>query len=105
VMYDAVYVPGGKQSIEMLKTKGEAIHFVNEAFRHCKAIAATGEGVELLTNSEIQGVELKNGKFSSEKGVITSRDTSDFKKISQEFIEAIGWHRHWMREQKEMVPA
>ncbi|MBW4669837.1 MAG: catalase [Cyanomargarita calcarea GSE-NOS-MK-12-04C] len=105
VMYDAVYVPGGKQSIEMLKTQGDAIHFVNEAFRHCKAIAASCEGVELLTNSEIKGVELKNGKFSSEKGVVISRDASDLKNVSQEFIEAIAWHRHWMREQKEMVPA
>ncbi|MGV0026735.1 catalase, partial [Phormidesmis priestleyi] len=48
VMFDAVYVPGGAKSIEALKTNGEALNFINEAFKHCKAIAATGEGVELL---------------------------------------------------------
>ncbi|GAB6180922.1 hypothetical protein JCM14036_22410 [Desulfotomaculum defluvii] len=36
--------------------QGDAIHFVNEAFKHAKAIGATNEGVDLLTASQIQGV-------------------------------------------------
>lgn len=28
VLYDAIYVPGGKESIETLKMQGDAIHFV-----------------------------------------------------------------------------
>jgi catalase len=38
----------------MLKTQGDAIHFIDEAFKHCKAIAATSEGVKLLAASEFK---------------------------------------------------
>src|SRR5690606_17313387 len=48
IMYDAVYVPGGRQSAAALKAQGDAVHFINEAFRHCKAIAASSDGVDLL---------------------------------------------------------
>jgi catalase len=107
VMYDAVYVPGGQQSIEALKQQGDAIHFINEAFRHCKAIAATGEGVELLRASNITGVALaeSQGQVQSDKGVVTVPDGSDMESVAQEFTQAIAQHRHWMRAQKEMVPA
>ncbi|MBE9167172.1 DJ-1/PfpI family protein [Pleurocapsales cyanobacterium LEGE 06147] len=114
IVYDAVYVPGGQQSIETLKMQGDVIHFINEAFRHGKArdsllavaIAAMGEGVDLLTASNIAGVELadQNGQMASDKGVITTRHGS-IDNVSQEFIRAIAQHRHWNREQKERVPA
>ncbi|WP_375504468.1 catalase [uncultured Nostoc sp.] len=106
VMFDAVYVPGGAQSIKMLKQQGEAIHFINEAFKHCKAIAATSEGVELLSIANLEGVKLsQDGVRSSEMGVVTSHQASDLKSVSSDFIQAIAQHRHWMRHQKEMVPA
>ncbi len=105
VMYDAVYVPGGKQSIQTLSIQGDAIHFINEAFKHCKAIAATGEGVDLLSKSEIKGVALAEGQVKSDKGVVTDRDASDINSVAQEFIQAIAQHRNWTREEKEMVPA
>ena len=40
IMYDAVYIPGGRQSANSLMTQGEALYFVNEAFKHVKAIGA-----------------------------------------------------------------
>ncbi|RYE01819.1 MAG: catalase, partial [Sphingobacteriaceae bacterium] len=51
VLFDAVYIPGGKQSVEKLIMEGDALHFVDEAYRHCKAIAADKEGVDLLKAS------------------------------------------------------
>ena len=105
IMYDAVYVPGGQQSIEALKQQGDAIHFLNEAFRHCKAIAATGEGVELLKASSIRGVDVSEEQLKSDQGVVTVANTSDMQSVAQQFIQAIAQHRHWAREQKEMVPA
>jgi catalase len=104
VMYDAIYVPGGQQSIEALKSQIDAIHFVNEAFKHCKVIAAVGEGVELLASSEIKGVELANGRITSDKGVVTDRNGGDTNAIAQQFMQAIAQHRYWMREQKTVVP-
>jgi catalase len=47
VVYDAVVVLGGA-SAAALAQSGLAIHFVNEAYRHGKPIAAIGEGMLLL---------------------------------------------------------
>ena len=47
VVYDAVIVPGGA-SAAALAASGLAIHFVNEAYRHGKPIAAIGDGARLL---------------------------------------------------------
>ena len=100
VMFDAVYVPGGAKSIEALKTNGEALNFINEAFKHCKAIAATGEGVDLLKTSEVQKVM---GSSTADQAVITDQ-SSDAKKAARLFVEAIAQHRNWAR-QKDLVPA
>jgi catalase len=109
VLFDAIYIPGGAKSIETLKTHGEALHFVNEVFKHCKAIAATTEGVELLESSSIQGVSLApkgaQGDVVSDKGVVTARGKADMKKFARSFIDAIAMHRHWDREEKMHVPA
>jgi catalase len=105
VMFDAVYVPGGAQSIKMLKQQGEAIHFINEAFKHFKAIAATSEGIELLSMADLAGVKLSQNGARSEMGVVTCRQASDLKSIADDFISAIAQHRHWMRYQKKMVHA
>ena len=106
VMYDAVYVPGGKQSVEMLKTQGDAIHFVNEAFKHCKAIAATGEGVDFLMASNVPMlITATEGKLQSDQGIVVSRNAADMNAVAQAFIPAIAQHRHWTRMQKKQVPA
>lgn len=106
VMFDAIYVPGGKQSINTLKQEGTAINFVTEAFKHCKAIAASGEGIELLEGANLKGVNLSvNGKVAADRGVVICPSSGDLGQFSQAFIDAIMQHRHWMRTEKEMVPA
>ena len=39
-MFDALYIPGGENSIATLLGNDKALHFVNETYKHCKAIAA-----------------------------------------------------------------
>lgn len=99
VLFDAVYVPGGNQSIEALKVHGEALNFIDEAFRHFKPIAASGEGVDLLMQSDLKGIDLSqaNGKMSAQLGVVASRDTSKLEAFAKTFITAIEEHRHWKR--------
>src|SRR5690606_41950942 len=48
VLYDAVYIPGGQASIDALLKKAKFQKFINEALKHCKAIAADKEGEKLL---------------------------------------------------------
>ncbi|WP_437955087.1 catalase [Sorangium sp. So ce119] len=109
VMFDAVYVPGGRASVEALAATGEAVHFVNEAFKHCKAIGATGDGVALLSSSLIQGVALAGaqgaGPLLSDKGVVTLRDPAGLVPFSHELLRAIAQHRHWDREDIAQIPA
>lgn len=110
IMYDAVYVTGGRQCVDTLLTHGDALHFVNEAFKHAKAIGATNEGVDLLAASQIRGATLAKtetyAELVNELGVVTIRNAADMGYFSQKFIEAIAQHRHWIRQnQKDMVPA
>jgi catalase len=49
VMFDAVLVPGGSDSAATLGGMGEAVHFVLEAYKHCKTICTVGDGVQLLS--------------------------------------------------------
>jgi catalase len=100
VLFDAVYVPGGDASIAALKAEDEAINFLNEAYKHCKAIAASGTGVELLEGAGL--VNPSDGGAAGEQpgslpGIIISRDTGSAS-LEVKFIEAIARHRHWERE-------
>lgn len=108
VLFDAIYIPGGAQSVATLIIDADAVHFVSEAYKHCKTIAATGEGVELIRAS-YAGAALKT-KGGSETPPVTGdglivSDASDALNVSKDFIAAIALHRHWTREQKGDVPA
>ncbi len=101
VLFDAVYVPGGKRSIEILKEEPDAIHFINEAYKHCKAIAADGKGTDLLYLTAA-GIKILNENKGEEThvayGILLNRS-------SKEFIKAIAHHRFWDREKTGKVPA
>ncbi|MGI4805912.1 MAG: catalase, partial [Janthinobacterium lividum] len=97
VLFDAVYIPGGANSIAALEKEGDAYHFVDEAFRHCKPIAADKEAIELLKGSYIGKKEL-SGKMDESnlvsKGLV-------FNQQPAVFIDAISKHRFWEREKPE----
>ena len=92
-----------------MKMQGDAIHFINEAFKHCKAIGAIGQGTELLKASDLPDIKCagqKSGdKVISDKGVVTCRNSGIGNSFNEAFIKAIAMHRHWDRERKEQVPA
>lgn len=91
VLFDAVYIPSGAKSAAALINEPDAIHFVNEAFKHCKAVAANGNGVELLNQSHA-------ANKTKDAGLIIDKPAKDF-------INAIAQHRFWEREQERKVPA
>ncbi len=95
VLFDAVFVPGGPASITALGQEPDARHFINEAYKHCKAIAATGAGVGLVKDTGA-------GKADNDPAVILGEATSD---VLQNFIQAIAGHRNWARETVQKVPA
>lgn len=108
IMFDAVFIPGGKESVEKLKKQGDALHFVNEAFKHGKPIGASAEGTGLLTDAKIGDLAMARPGaegVASEMGIVSVQNTSDLKPFINNFIQAIAQHRHWDRDMKDMVPA
>ena len=95
--YDAVYVPGG-QSVAALKQKGDAHVFLAQTYKHAKAIAVTGEAVELLTAS------LPEGAAINQMGVVSERDSGKQGVAIQKFVDALG-RRHWGRPALDRVSA
>ena len=79
--------------------EAEAVNFVNEAYKHCKTVAASGSGVELLKSAGVIIGENDNAKseFAVHSGVLVSRD-GEVGDLSAGFIKAIAQHRHWQRE-------
>jgi catalase len=94
VMYDAVYVPGGEKSIAALCAEADAIHFLNEAFKHCKAIGAEADAQTLFDLTYFAG------QIGEDPGIVIGG-----KNTAKNFINAVAQHRFWERERPRMVPA
>jgi catalase len=108
VLFDAVYVAGGEASAATLAGHPDALHFVDEAFRHCKAIAATGAGRDVLAASYLGlkgAIDADAGDaVASVAGVVSGGD-KQAAKVAAAFVDAIAQHRHWEREADDRVPA
>lgn len=104
VLFDAVYVPGGSKSIDAVALEANAIHFLNQSFKHCKAIAADPDAMKVL-NATYFGDKLP--KAFSDEEVLKEGITiqADAEKLSRQFIKAISQHRFWEREKPRLVPA
>ena len=90
VLFDAVYVPGGRGSVGGAGAgRGAPSTSWTRRSSHCKTVGATAEGAELLRASRA-GV--------ADEGVIVNKD-------AQAFIKAMMGHRHWTRQRKDDVPA
>jgi catalase len=96
IMFDGVVIVGGEQGAKTLAQSGDARHFVLEAFRHLKAIAALGAGKELLSAAHLP--DKADGVSAGDDGNVDA--------VLKPFIEAVGQHRVWSRRQlAAAVPA
>lgn len=90
VVFDAVYVAGG-ESVKELSNNADALHFVAEAFKHCKPVASDTDSVSFLEKA-IPEIKLPAN------GVCTNENLADF-------VKDIELHRFWEREENPVVPA
>lgn len=88
---------GAAQFMTTKLTDSNSVHFVNEACKHCKAIATGAEGVAFLKDTFVKEIETKNINME-EEGVITDGN-------ADKFIACIAKHRFWNREEFRKVPA
>ena len=91
VLYDAVYIPGGQSSIDALLENSKFVKFINEALKHCKAIAADDEAEKLLKKTYVS-------EFKDDAAICLNSDPKDF-------VKAIAQHRNWERmKQASSIP-
>jgi catalase len=98
VLFDAVYVPGGAESIEMLQGIPDALRFIDEAYKHGKAIAASSEGIELVKQTKTG--ELVTDDNASEQGVLFGENAN---RLAADFIAAIAGHRFHHRQVDQVM--
>src|SRR5690606_3758527 len=90
VCYDAFYTPNGDH-VDQLADNPDYLQFINEAYRHCKAIAFAKGAEELAAKSFIK----------KDKGIIFESEDS----LTSDFIKVMKGHRVWEREKSRKVPA
>ena len=99
VLYDAVAVPCGPESVETLSGDGYAVHFITEAYKHAKPVAAFGSGVHLLSTANVRQQFASDVSPTTDQGVVTTTAARD--DLGDEFVVAlaaeIARHRAWER--------
>ncbi|WP_426278683.1 catalase [Chryseobacterium sp. S-02] len=93
VCFDALYIAGGEDAVKELlipENKHLVLHFINEAYKHCKAIYFD-EGTELLYKNSNVGA-----RAHEDPAIVTWED----KNGAEKFIKAIAKHRVWELEQE-----
>jgi catalase len=103
VLVDAIYVPAGEKSVETLKQTSKAVHFIDEAYLHCKAIAADRNGADVIKISYVTHYLGENLDMVADKGLLFGDLSKN--NLSEEFIKAIGNHRFFEREKLNKIPA
>jgi len=106
VMFDAVLIPGGTSSVTALCGMGDAVHFVLEAYKHCKTICVVNEGVQLLATLGFKHGKNPDAIFVPTPGVMIA----DIRKVldgqaTLDFTHALAMHRHWDRVNIDAIPA
>ncbi|MQM28224.1 catalase [Glycomyces albidus] len=99
VLYDAVAVPGGADAAAALGRDGRALHFVAEAFKHRKAVAAFGAGIDVLEIARVDADRAEGAEPVVDLGVVTTAAEGGEMPDAflDAFAEAIADHRAWNR--------
>jgi catalase len=100
VLFDAVVVAGGAQA-GLWTQEADAIEFVKDAYKHCKAVAATGGGVTLLEKAEIPVGGPDAPKPADDATIVAEKVSRTF---TQGLIAAMREHRLWTRELELHLP-
>ncbi len=94
VVFDAVVVADGPESIDALLRNGRTREFMRDIYRHGKTILSLGAGSQLLEACGLP-TELPNGE--PDPGVVMGASGKPDAAIEQ-FVVALGRHRHPERD-------
>ena len=94
VLFDAVFVAAGAHAAEWL-AETDAVDFVREAFKHCKTVGATGEGLQLLVAAGVPVGEPGQAEAADGATIVAAAVTGT---LVKRFLAAVAQHRLWTRE-------
>jgi len=95
VLFDAMVLAGGSESVDALSLDGQTLEFVKDQYRHCKTILALGDSSRILTKA---GIPLSLRSGAADPGLLIEGQ-EESKANAEAFIAAIGRHRHVERDQ------
>jgi len=95
VLFDAVYIAGGEDCVKTLQAETRAVEFVEEAHKHCKAIAASSEAGKLLGATRVAA-------SIAEQDPMIVIGGGSAKQVATDFVAAIRQHRNWEREPRTL---
>jgi catalase len=106
VLYDGVVVPCGPEAVATLAQDGYALHFIAEAYKHLKPIAAFGAGLDLLRAAGIPRQLASDNTVLNDQAVVTTTaaGTSLPTEVIDQFSTALAGHRCWERA-TDAIPA
>lgn len=81
--------------------EADAIESVQDAYKHCKAVAATGEGVQLLVAAGIDVGASDDPEPADEATIVDGRVN---RSVSVGFVAAMANHRLWSKEPELHFP-
>lgn len=93
VLFDAAVVAPG--AADGLMADGRSVEFVQQQFRHCKALLVLGDGVALL---QAAGIPLED-----EDDALVRDDGQGLEAALAAFTAAVARHRFWQRETEPPV--
>lgn len=101
--YDAVYVPGGERSINTLQQMPHALHFLNDMYKHCKAIAVDVQALPVLEATYFcKQLPAKGSTEPLPPGILLENNSST---PAADLIAAVARHRFWERNALYKIPA
>ncbi|QXV64700.1 catalase [Mucilaginibacter sp. 21P] len=104
VLFDAVYVAGGTNAVATLEAEANAVHFLNEAFKHCKPIAVADDALQVIDATYFSKKLPSDFSEASvlREGILVGKADKNFTNL---LIKMIGQHRFWEREKPRLIPA
>jgi catalase len=94
-LFDALVLPDGEEAVAALARDGHTMEFIKDQFRHCKTILALGASQKLLAKAGLPAAGA--GKAQGDAGLLRA-DAGAAAAAAQDFIRAMGQHRHFGRE-------
>lgn len=98
VSFDAIYIPGGGESVAALIEAPEVKTLLTDAYLQCKTIAATDDGTRVLSAA---GINVSRSDAQEEDPGLVFGARDEIEDIALDFIDAIAQHRHWHRSRAD----